>query len=456
LSVPLLEQELGIEVYASKTPGIGGKIRQVPEDFTVEETLVDGSEAKVIPTSTPQMVGRGRYLVCVLVKRNWDTLRAVRNIAEQLSINEEHIQIAGIKDAKALTAQHVSISCYTGITPEHVLTVKTKDINLYPQRFSNEKISSQRLLGNRFTIQIRAMPCSSPTAKRRMQSTLNELTEFSGIPNFFGHQRFGTIRPITHEVGKFIVQRDWEKAALTFLCKSSPHEHPQSRQARQQLETSHDFREALQYFPRTLYYERSMLNHLAGHSRDYVGALRKLPMKLCRLFIHAYQSFLFNRFLSQRIRNGILLNTTQLGDYIVKLDSHGLPTASFTQVTAQSLPSIQKAIEEKKMCPGIPLIGFKQHFSGGIQGESEKSILETENLAPKDFKVPSMPQISAPGGLRANLTPIISFSIKELSEDSENPSSRATKLGFMLHRGSYATVLLREFMKPRDLIKTGF
>ena len=456
MSVPLLEKELGIEVYASKTLGIGGKIRQFPEDFIVEETLVDGSEAKVIPTNIPQIVGRGRYLVCVLVKRNWDTLRAVRNIAKQLSINEEHIQIAGIKDAKALTAQHVSISCYSGVTPEHVLRVKTKDINLYPQHFSNEKISSQRLLGNRFTIQIRAILCSLSTAKRRMQSISNELAEFGGIPNFFGHQRFGTIRPITHKVGKFIVQRDWEKATLTFLCKSSLHEHPQSRQARQQLETSQDFREAQKYFPRTLYYERSMLSHLAGHSRDYVGAFRKLPLKLCRLFIHAYQSFLFNRFLSQRIKKGILLNTAQLGDYIVKLDSHGLPTASFAQVSAQSLPSIQKAIEEKKMCMAIPLIGFKQHFSGGMQGGIEKGILETENLTPTDFKVSSMPQISAPGGLRANRTPIISFSIRELSEDSANPSSQALKLGFMLHRGCYATVLLREFMKPRDLIKTGF
>ncbi len=456
MSVSLLEKKLGIEVYASETPGIGGRIRQFPEDFIVEEILVDGSEAKISPVSTPQLVGRGRYLVYVLVKRNWDTLRAVQNIAKQLGISEKSIQIAGIKDAKALTAQHVSISCFSGITPDQASRVKTKDISLHSQRFSNEKISSQLLLGNRFNIKIRAISSSSSTVKRRIENVLDKFEDLGGILNFFGHQRFGTVRPITHKVGKFIVQGGWEKAAFTFLCQFSPYEHPQSRRARQQLQASQDFKEAQQYFPQSLHYERSMLRHLAKHPRDYVGAFRKLPRKLCKLFIQAYQSFLFNKFLSQRIRRGIPPNMAQIGDYVIKLGSHGLPTASFMQVTAQSLQSIQKAIDESEMRIAIPLIGFKQQFSSGMQGEIEKEILETENLTPNDFKISSMPQVSAPGGLRTIITPVVSLSIGELSEDSANPSSQALKLGVMLHRGSYATVLLREFMKPRDLIKAGF
>jgi len=456
LRVPLLEKEIGIEVYASETPGIGGRIRQFPEDFIVEENLIDGSEAKVSPVGSPRVVGRGRYLVCVLVKRNWDTLRAIRNIARQLGISEEHIQIAGIKDAKAFTAQHVSVSCFSGTTPDQILKVKTKDISLYPQRYSNEKISSQLLLGNQFNIKIRGISHPTSRVKRRIESVLDELADLGGVPNFFGHQRFGTIRPITHKVGKFIVQGDWEKAALKFLCKSSLHEHPQSRKARQQLRSSQDFKEAQQYFPYTLHYERSMLRHLATHSKDYIGAFRKLPLKLCKLFIQAYQSFLFNKFLSQRIKKGIPSNKVQIGDYVVKLESQGFPTVSFTQETAQSLQTIQKTADQNKIRTAIPLIGFKQHLSSGIQGEIEKEILETENLTPRNFKIPSMLQISAPGGLRTILTPIINLSIGKLSEDLANPSSRALKLGFRLHKGSYATVLLREFMKPRNLIEAGF
>jgi len=456
LSVPQLEKDLGIEVYASKTHGIGGKIRRFPEDFVVEEVLVDGSEAKVSPVSTPQIMGRGRYLVCVLVKRNWDTLQAVQNVAKRLGISKDYIQIAGIKDANALTAQHVSISCITGITPDQASEVKTKDIALYPQCLSSEKISSLLLLGNRFNIKISVIPCSSSTVERRIEKVLNELTDLGGIPNFFGHQRFGTVRPITHKVGRFIVQGDWKEAAFTLLCQSSHYEHPQSRQAREQLQISQDFKEAQRYFPRSLYYERLMLGHLARHSKDYVGAFRRLPTKLCRLFVQAYQSFLFNRFLSQRIKKGISVSTAQIGDYITELDSHGLPTTSRTQVTAQFLQSVQKEIDENEMRIAVPLIGFKQNLSSGIQGQIEKEILETENLTPQDFKVSYMPRISAPGGLRPVLTPTINPTIGEPCEDSTNPAKRALKLGFMLHKGSYATVLLREFMKPRDLIKAGF
>jgi len=456
LGVPQLEKELGIEVYASKTHGVGGRIRRFPEDFVVEEVLVDGSEAKVSPVGTPQIMGRERYLICVLVKRNWDTLQAIQNVAKQLGISKDYIQIAGIKDANALTAQHMSISCISGITPDQASKVKTKDIALYPQHLSSEKISSQLLLGNHFNIKISAIPYSSSTVGRRIKNVLNELTDLGGIPNFFGHQRFGTVRPITHKVGKFIVQGDWEKTVLTFLCQSSLYEHPQSRQAREQLQTSKDFNEAQRYFPRSLYYERSMLGHLASHSKDYVGAFRRLPTKLCKLFVQAYQSFLFNRFLSQRIKKGISVSTAQIGDYITELDSHGLPTTSRTQVTIQSMRNVRKEIDENKMCTAIPLIGFKQNLSSGIQGEIEKEILETENLTSKDFKISLMPHISAPGGLRTILTPIISLTIGEPCEDSVNPAKRALKLGFMLHRGSYATVLLREIMKPRDLIKAGF
>ena len=448
MRVPLLEKELGIEVYASKTLGIGGRIRQFPEDFIVEEILVDGSEARVLPASMPQIVGRGRYLVCLLVKRNWDTLRAVENIAKRLGTSEEHIQIAGIKDAKAFTAQHVSISCFSGITPDQVLKVKTKDIALYPQRFSNEKISSQILLGNRFKIKIIATSCSSSTAKRRIENVLDELADFGGIPNFFGHQRFGTIRPITHKVGKFIIQGDWEKAALTFLCQHSPYEHPQSRNARQQLQTSQDFKEAQQYFPHTLHYEHSMLRHLAGHPKDYVGAFRKLPPKLCKLFIQAYQSFLFNKFLSQRIKEGIPLNEAQEGDYIVDAGTNGLPASTGSKTTTETPIETKEALNKGRIRIAIPLIGFKQQPSNGVQGEIEQEILGRENVAPQDFHIPLMPKMSVTRGLRAIITPIQSF-LYSL------PKSEA-KLSFTLHKGSYATVLLREFMKPQDPIDAGF
>ena len=453
MKVPRIEKELGMEIFATQSPGVGGKIRQLIEDFVVEELLVDGSEAEVSPAEIHEPVGRGRYLICVLVKRDWDTLLAVRKIARRLGVSHKRIRIAGMKDAKALTAQHISLQ---GVAPTRASQVKIKDITLHPIRFSDRRIFSQLLLGNQFQVVIRAISHISSVVEKRVKNVENELARLGGAPNFFGHQRFGTIRPITHLVGRFLTRGDLEKAAFAFLAQPSTHEHPESMEAREQLRDSQDFEKALRCFPEHLRYERFMLGHLAKQPRDFVGAFRELPLKLRKLFVQAYQSFLFNKFLSERIRRGGPLNEAQVGDYIMKLGDHGLPTTEFTQVTNAALQAVKKALNEGKMRVAIPLVGFNQLTSQGVQGEIEKEILETENVNPQDFQISFMPEVSAPGMLRAILAVATNLSVEKASGDSANPSKRKTRLGFTLHRGSYATVLLREFMKPRYLIKAGF
>jgi tRNA pseudouridine13 synthase len=428
LRVSELEKRLGMEVYASKTPGIGGRIRQFPQDFVVEEILIDGSRAEVKQAEkTVQVTGRGRYLICVLVKKNWDTILAVEAVAKSLGIGAESISIAGIKDARAVTAQHISIG---RATPQQVSRVKIRDVSLVPLRFANEKIHSGLLLGNLFRIVIRAIAHSSSTAEKRIENVWNELSSLGGIPNFYGHQRFGTVRPITHIVGRHIVRGAWEEAALAFLAMPSQYEHPETREAREWLWNTRDFKEALNLFPRQLKYEHLMLSHLAKHPNDFVGAFRRLPTKLCKLFVQAYQSFLFNRFLSARIREKMPLNRVLNGDYTVKVNNQ-------TYVA-------------------LPLIGFKQFVSAGRQGEIEKEILEAENVNPRDFRVPQMPKISSSGGLRAVLASVRNFSVEKPIKDEANPLKQQVKMGFTLPSGSYATVLLREFMKPRNLVKACF
>ncbi len=247
-----------------------------------------------------------------------------------------------------------------------------------------------------------------------------------------------------------------EEAALTYLAQPSPYEHPESREARQQLRDTQDFKEALRSFPTYLRYERLMLTQLTRQPKDFVGAFRNLPLKLRRLLVQAYQSFLFNKFLSERMKRGVGLNEPQVGDYVVHVDRHGLPTTEFAQATSQSLSSAKKTVREGGMRVAIPLVGYKQQPSDGVQGEIEREILKAENVAPRDFYVSSMLEASAPGGLRTILASIIDFSVEEASRDSASPRKRKMGLGFTLHRGSYATVLLREFMKPRNLIKAGF
>ena len=453
MRVPTIEKQLGIETFITKTHGIGGVIRQTPEDFVVEEMLVDGSKAELEPKPPPQLTGEGRYLICLLVKRDWDTLLTVRKIAKQLGISERRVRIAGIKDKKAVTAQHISIE---NINSKQLKRIRANGIHVYPLRYSPNMVFPHMALGNNFHITVRNISHRTTVIQERTSRVANELHVLGGVPNFFGHQRFGTIRPITHLVGKALAQNDLEKAALLFLAKPSPHEHRQSREARQKLLETRDFEEALNHFPRWLLYERLMLSHLTKHPKQYVGAFRRLPKRLCSLFLQAYQSYLFNRFLSQRLLRNISINEPQIGDYVVKIDSHGLPTNSYVKVSPEKIEDLRKAVRQGEMYVAIPLIGFKQPPSDGVQGEIEQSILESEKITQADFYVSSMPEMSAAGELRAVMTPIMNLNVENPFNDELNSGKKKLRISFSLHRGCYATVVLREFVKPRNLIKAGF
>jgi len=461
LLVPGLERSIGIEVYATRSPGIGGTIRQSAEDFVVEELLVDGSKAEVNRSegNTEQTVlgsssVKNRYLLCVLFKRNWDTFIALRNVTQQLGIHTTQIQIAGIKDAKAVTAQHVTIE---DVAIEDVQKLRLKDIEVRPIGYLRTGLSSYYLLGNSFQVRIKNVKHPKTVIEIRTAKTMEELRGLGGIPNFFGHQRFGTTRSITHLVGKGFVKGNLKRAAMLFLAKSSPYEHPESRQARQELQATQDFKQAFKSYPKQLRYERMMLRSLAEKPRDFAAAFKRLPTKLLELFIQAYQSYLFNRFLSSRIKDGLPLNAAEVGDYVVNVEKSGVPLPTmYRTASSENLAEINGTVRNGKVRLAIPLIGFRQHTSQGVQGEIESRILEEEGVSPHDFKVPAMQEMGSRGQLRAITAPLLDFTLNDVSDDAGDPQSRAIKVDFTLYRGSYATIVLRELMKPRDVVKAGF
>lgn len=461
MQVSKLEKSVGIEVFITSSPGVGGIIRDNIEDFIVEEVLVDGSKAQTDRTvdsgdarALDSSLTRNRYLICVLAKRNRDTLSAVKAVADHIGVNVGRVQIAGLKDARAVTAQHITIE---DVSIDDVRGVKIKDIELYPVGYFHSRLSSFYLFGNRFNITIRSISHSESATRKRTARIAEELGSVGGVPNFFGHQRFGTIRPITHLVGKAIIQGNLPKAALLFLAKPSPYEHSASREARETLHRTRDFKQALSEFPRHLRYERVMIKHLAEEPEDYVGAFRRLPLKLRELFVQAYQSCLFNRFLSRRIAAGLPLNRAENGDYVVSVQRSGLPMASmYKMVGGENIVEVNKAITAGKMRLALPLIGFKQHPSRGFQGEIERAILEEESVEMARFKVAAIPEICLRGELRCALTPLRDFAVDGISKEPVDASKCKMGLSFMLYRSSYATVVLRELMKPRSPIRSGF
>ncbi len=294
-----LELLLGMKYYASDAEGIGGKLRSVAEDFIVEE----------IPL--PEKGGtKGPYLICRLTKTNWELQHAIKEIAKRLGISHRRIGWAGTKDRNAITQQMISLY---KVTAEQVSEIRLKDIILEPVGQVNEALSLGDLLGNRFTIIIRdSLPHD---LEARVRAT-NE-TVWQGIPNYFGLQRFGATRPVTHLVGEWILRGDFEQAVMTYIGKEFPGEPEHVRAVRSAFFKTRDIQAALHDLPPQMSFERAMLHYLYTTRTIIPGRFLELPPKLLSMFVSAFQSYLFNCALSQRFDEGHTLTEPLVGDRLI-------------------------------------------------------------------------------------------------------------------------------------------
>jgi tRNA pseudouridine13 synthase len=428
---PAEETVIGITTYATGSAGVGGILKHRIEDFMVEEV------------TSREESDSGDYLIVEVEKRNWDTHKLIRDLSRSLRVSQNRFGWAGTKDKRAVTKQKLSI---WKISEEDLKRVTLKDVSLKVVGRSNKKISLGDLYANRFQITLRRLCCSQSEAESRMERISGELREIGGAPNFFGVQRFGELRPVTHLVGRAIVEGDIEAAVMSYLTKTFPGESEEHLEARRYLLDTQDFSGSLRLYPTTLTFERAMLHHLAENPSDHLGALEKLSKNLQRMFVHAYQSYLFNRILSRRIEQQLPLNRAVRGDIVCFKNNAGLPdTTRLQRVTEHNLKGINNLIARGRAFVTAPLLGYDTPLSTDLPGEIEQEVMAEEHVSPEDFKLHHAPQYASKGLRREIL--ITTLPLYQLLPDELHPAHPKAIFNFTLQKGSYATVLLREYMK---------
>ena len=414
-----LERELGMRYYASDGEGIGGRLRTSPEDFLVEEIPLPGKGGTT-----------GPYLICLLVKKNWELQHAVKEIAKRLGISHRRIGWAGTKDRNAITKQWISIY---KVTAEQVAAVHLKDISVEPVRQSNEALSLGQLLGNRFDLVIRD---TRSTDLIEQVQTLNG-TASDGVPNYFGLQRFGAIRPVTHRVGEWILRGDFEQAVVTYVGQEFPGEGDPVRTIRSDFLATRDPEPALRNLPVHMAFERSMLHHLYTHPGDYPGALKELPPKLLSLFVSAFQSYLFNGALSQRFDDGHTLNDPIPGDRLL------FANGRTDLVTGTNANAVSIHLQRGRCTIALFMPGKEKTASTTYGERIMEALLADHQITAEDFG-----RASAFVGTRFDgaWRPItLKTAIESTIENND------VRLKFTLPRGHYATTVCREFMKADPL-----
>ncbi|MDS0220749.1 tRNA pseudouridine(13) synthase TruD [Haloarcula sp. S1AR25-5A] len=456
-----IEQAVGMEYYVSDADGVGGRLRASPADFRVRELEAFGTEPVDADTGAyPHLVFRAEL-------RNWETNDFASKLSDRLGISRERVSWAGTKDKRAVTTQLFSVK---GVGAADLPEIGGTDIEVIGR--AGRPILFGDLAGNAFEIVVRdtentdnaasvvadlqAFANGDKTLSGGNQSgdstpldgeaTLPDGETTVGVPNYFGQQRFGSRRPVTHEVGLAIARGEWQDAVLAYVGNPNEREPESTQEARGYVDETHDWAGALDKLPGALGYERSICHRLvengADELADFREALEALPSNLQSLFVNAAQSYVFNRILSERLERGLPFDRPVEGDVVCFRDSDApedfpIPDADRTQqVTAKRLSTVERHCERGRAFVTAPLVGTDTELGSGEPGDIAREVLDDVGLEQSDFDLPGA--FDSDGTRRAIL---LRTALGVERNDADLTFS------FSLPKGSYATVLLREFRK---------
>ncbi len=447
------ERAVGIDYYASDAAGVGGRLRETPGDFRVREReWFDAEPVGADPGAYPHLLVR-------VTLRDWDTNDFAGALSDRLGISRERVSWAGTKDKRAVTTQLFSVD---GVAPSDLPGLPDAEVEIVGR--AGRPILFGDLAGNAFEVTVRAP--DSPEAVGAVTADLRAFARADGttehdstartvaVPNYFGQQRFGSRRPVTHEVGLAIVRGDWREAVRAYVGNPGEREPERSRQARAFVERelrsgAPDWQATLERYPAHLGYERAMCHRLAESDddpADFRAAVETAPTNLQQLFVNAAQSYVFNRVLSERLARELPFAEPVAGDVVCFVESEApeglvVPDTDRTQrVTESRLETVRRHCERGRAFVTAPLVGTETALADGEPGAIERSVLEEVGVAPDEFDLPG--EFHSEGTRRAVL-------VRTDLTVSRDPLT----FEFGLPRGSYATVLLREYLKcdPAEL-----
>ncbi|RQW76993.1 MAG: tRNA pseudouridine(13) synthase TruD, partial [Geobacter sp.] len=322
-------------------------------------------------------------------------------------------------DAVGLTRQTFSIP---RVAPETMLNLEIPGMLVLTASRHRNKLKLGHLAGNRFRIMLRG---TEEGSIERVEATLAVL-EKRGIPNYFGSQRYGAQKN-SHLVGRGLVQGDWRAAFETVIGDAAQVRDERWRAAIEAYRRG-NIQESIRLFPGHCRTERDILQRLAKRPEEYEKAFHAINPRLKKLYLSAYQSSLFDRLLTERLSS---LDRVLDGDLAIKHDNG----ACFLVTDAAGEAARAERFE---ISPSGPMFGCRMMLPEDRPREMEEALLAAEGISLESFNVAG--GLTMQGERRPLRVP--------LGEASVKMDGEALLLTFVLPRGSYATSVLREIMKP--------
>ena len=415
------------------------------------------------PVDLPQ------YLEFTLCKENKETQDAMGVISRILHTKPRDFGFAGTKDRRGVTSQRMTLH---KVRASRLAKLKLFQMKVGNFKYVDRELGLGDLKGNLFTLTLRGIEGGTEETVTR---AVNEL-KLSGVINYFGLQRFGTHAIGTHEIGAALLRGAWAEVH-DLILRPRDGDNEDAAAARAIYKETGDAAAALKRMPRYCNAERGLLEALGRCGKnDLVNPLSGIPRTTRKMYVHAYQSYMWNKAASERVRRHGLSRPVA-GDLIVdesmlqyageddgdifsrvrevtakeaasgafKITDVVLPLPGNRVIYSESLKSLYEEICKKD---GVQLTGFahtvKEYSFGFLPGAYRKLVIKPDKIE-YSFARYSDPKtdLTATDLMRVEAG---DDSVQASGEDKDG-KFLALRLSFALPTSSYATMVIRELMK---------
>uniref|UniRef100_A0A674D8M3 Pseudouridine synthase 7 n=1 Tax=Salmo trutta TaxID=8032 RepID=A0A674D8M3_SALTR len=324
-----------------------------------------GQKALAAPRKHSWPKSRGAFCHFVLYKENKDTMEAINVLSKFLRMRPNVFSYMGTKDKRAITVQEIAVLKVTAERLSH-LNKCLNNFKLGNFCYKKHPLKLGELQGNHFTVVIRNITGTDD----QVQQAMTSLRE-TGFINYYGMQRFGTTAVPTHQVGKAILQDNWNEVIDLILKPRPGAEKGYMVKCREEWAQSQDPEAALKKLPVKRCVEGQLLRGLSMYGKkNIITAFAMIPRNNRLMYIHSYQSFMWNTMVSRRIE-AFGLKAVE-GDLVLRGG-----TAFVLSAAEAETHSIQDVVMP---LPGFDVIYPTHHVGKGYREKLSADNLDIDNM----------------------------------------------------------------------------